>query len=395
MTPLILHVIRRLGVGGMENGLVNLINDMPKERYRHAILCLTEATEFKSRIGSKEVPVIELNQAPGHDFAVYRRFWKTLRELNPDIVHTRNLPALEFQFIAALAGVKGRIHGEHGRDVYDLDGRSRKYNALRKAMRPFVQRYTAVSQDLEEWLIHTIGLKRQRITQIYNGVRADRFHPRRGPRNVIGPDGFMAEDSLVIGAVGRMETVKDQLTLVRAFIHLLKTERRGRERLRLVMIGDGSLRQPALDLLRSAHMEELAWLPGERDDIPELMRAMDLFVLPSIREGISNTILEAMATGLPVIATKVGGNPELVVKDLTGTMVPPSDLFAMADAIRGYWLDPNRGATHGRNGRHRIESNFSMEAMVAGYLNVYDSVLFGRRKLAAAADAEIAVDPVH
>jgi sugar transferase (PEP-CTERM/EpsH1 system associated) len=395
MTPLIVHVVQRFAIGGMENGLVNLINHMPEERYRHAILCLNTATEFKNRICSKEVPIIELGQTPGHDFAVHWRFWKTLRKLKPDIVHTRNLPALEFQSIAMSAGVKGRIHGEHGRDVYDLDGLNRKYNALRKAMRPFVQHYTAVSKDLEDWLVHTIGIKGQRVTQIYSGVRADTFHPRRGPRNLIGPDGFMPEDSFVVGTVGRMEGVKDQLTLVRAFVHLLKTDSGARQRARLVMIGDGSLRRPAMDLLRSAGLEDLAWLPGERDDIPELMRAMDLFVLPSLREGISNTILEAMATGLPVAATRVGGNPELITENRTGTMIAPSDPIAMSDVILSYLREPNKGAAHGRNGRHRIEPNFTMDAMVDGYLNVYDSVLLGRSKIAPAADAKIAIDRVR
>jgi sugar transferase (PEP-CTERM/EpsH1 system associated) len=393
--PLIAHVIQRLAVGGMENGLVNLINHMPEQRYGHAIICLSDSTAFRSRIRSSDVQVIELHKPPGHDPGVYLRLWRSLRELKPDVVHTRNLPALEFQFIAALAGIKARIHSEHGRDVHDLDGRSRKYSALRKAMRPFVQHYAAVSRDLEEWLIGTVGIPRRRVTQIYNGVRADLFQPLRGRRNPIGPEDFMSQDSFVIGTVGRLEIVKDQLTLVRAFIHLLKTDSRMRERLRLVIIGAGSLRQPAFELLRAASAEELAWLPGEREDVPEMMRTFDLFVLPSLREGISNTILEAMASGLPVLATRVGGNPELVLENITGTMVAPSDPFEMAEAINAYYRDPDKAAMQGSEGRRRIESCFSMEAMVAGYLNVYDSVLFGRRKTETAADPGIAIHPIH
>jgi sugar transferase (PEP-CTERM/EpsH1 system associated) len=395
MPPLILHVIQRLAIGGLENGLVNLINHMPGERYRHAILCLTAASDFRNRLRSTEIPVIQLNQSSGHDFAVHRRFWKTLRELKPDIVHTRNLPALEFQFIAALAGIKGRIHSEHGRDVHDLDGCSRKYNALRKAMRPFVQQYAAVSRDLEQWLINTVGIPKQSVAQIYNGVRADLFQPLRGPRYPIGPNDFMAQDSFVIGTVGRLEIVKDQLTLVRAFIHLVKTDSRMRQRLRLVIIGDGSLRQPAFELLRTANVERLAWLPGEREDVPAIMRILDLFVLPSLREGISNTILEAMASGLPVVATRVGGNPELVVENVTGMMVAPSDPSAMAQAIDDYCRDHQKRAMQGREGRRRVESNFSMEAMVAGYVDLYDRVLFGRRKNESAAERGMAIHPVQ
>jgi sugar transferase (PEP-CTERM/EpsH1 system associated) len=390
--PLIAHVVHRLAVGGMENGLINLINHIPRRRYRHAVVCLTDSTAFRARIQSKDVRIVELNKASGNDLGVYFRFRKTLRELKPDIVHTRNLSALEFQFIAALAGIKARIHGEHGRDVYDPDGRSRKYNMLRGAMRLFVQHYTAVSKNLEEWLVDTVRINKTRVTQIYNGVEADRFRPRGGQRHPMGPDGFMSERSFILGTVGRMEAVKDQLTLVRAFIHLCEVERRAREFARLVIIGDGSLRRQALELLRSAGLSQLAWLPGERDDIPELMRSMDLFVLPSLREGIANTILEAMATGLPVVATRVGGNPELVVEGCTGAMVPPDDPRAMSEAIAAYLNGPAKAADHGRNGRKRVESNFSMETMVTGYLDVYDRLLFSETKPARASYTNIVVD---
>ncbi len=109
VSPLVVHIIRRLAVGGMENGLVNLINHMPGNRYRHAIVCLTEATDFKDRIDNKAIPVIELKQSNGRDPRIHIQVWKAPRALDADIVHTRNLPPLEFQWTAARA----RIHGEH------------------------------------------------------------------------------------------------------------------------------------------------------------------------------------------------------------------------------------------------------------------------------------------
>jgi glycosyltransferase involved in cell wall biosynthesis len=163
----------------------------------------------------------------------------------------------------------------------------------------------------------------------------------------------------------------------------------------LVIIGNGSLRSPTLELLRSAGIEDLAWLPGERDDVPELMRAMDLFVLPSLREGISNTILEAMATGLAVVATRVGGNPELIIEERTGSMVPPQDPEALAKAMGSYFNDPNKAAAHGQNGRRRIDSSFSMAAMVEGYLRVYDAVLQRGKTVAAAAETAMAAQRIH
>lgn len=376
--PLVVHIIHRLSVGGLENGLVNLINHMPTQRYRHAIICLTEATDFRKRLQRPDVPIIVLHKRPGHEVGAHVRLWRLLQRLRPSIVHTRNLAALEFLIPAALAGVPGRIHGEHGRDIYDLDGSRLKYNLLRKSIRPLVGRYIAVSRDLAYWLIHTVRADPERVSQIYNGVDVERFQPRQGPRPAIGPAGFAPPEALVIGTVGRLEAVKDQLTLVRAFLHLLAAEPAGHQRLRLAIIGDGALRPEAQRLLRDAHAEHLAWLPGERADIPRIMQALDLFVLPSRAEGISNTILEAMASGLPVVATRVGGNSELVIEGDTGMLVPPESPFALASAIRTYLMHPAQATRHGEAGRKRAETHFSIHGMVDGYLAIYDAVLNGR-----------------
>lgn len=373
--PLVAHVIQRLALGGLENGLINLINHMPHNRYRHAIICLADSTAYSQRIRRDDVQVFQLRQRNGWDLRVHERFFKLMRSLRPDIVHTRNLPALEFQVIAALAGVWARIHGEHGRDMYDLDGTNVKYNLLRKAIRPLVRQYTAVSMDLARWLVDIIGVGPDRVNQIYNGVDVVKFNPRGSASKQICPAGFAAANSFVVGTVGRMEAVKDQLTLVRAFLHLLQNNRDARERMRLVIIGDGSFQQPARELLRNADLDRTAWLPGERKDVPQIMRAMDVFVLPSLREGISNTILEAMATGLPVVATNVGGNPELVNAGETGELVPHSNPPAMAQAIANYFSEPGKVWDHGRNARRKVERQFSLEAMVNGYVRTYDNAL--------------------
>jgi sugar transferase (PEP-CTERM/EpsH1 system associated) len=358
---------------------VNLINASAAERYRHAIVSLTDCTDFRGRIRRSDVPIVSLHKRDGKDIRSHFRLHRVLRELRPAIVHSRNLPALEYLIVAALAGVPGRIHGEHGRDVYDIDGSSRKYNLLRKTVNPFVFCYTAVSSDLAEWLVETVGIAAGRVSHIYNGVDVHRFYPRNGSQRSFGPEGFVNEGTIVVGTVGRLQTVKDQLTLVRAFIYLVTRDREARERLRLAMIGDGPLREASYQLLHDAGLIELAWLPGERNDIPELLHGFDLFTLPSIAEGVSNTILEAMASGLPVIATRVGGNPELVEHRRTGILVPASDPIAMADAINSYARDPKQRQEHGLAGRLRVEKHFSIDAMVSGYLRVYDSVLNGPR----------------
>lgn len=373
--PLIVHVIYSLGVGGLENGLVNLINHIPPDRYRHAIICLKGYSDFHKRITREGVEIVALDKQEGYDLNLYIRLYDALKQLKPDIVHTRNLAAMEGQVIAALAGIRARVHSEHGRDIFDLHGKNRKYNLLRKAIRPFVKRYIALSKDLENWLIETVGVPPERVGQIYNGVDSLNFHPRNGIRADIGPKGFFSEDAFVIGSVGRMAAVKDYPSLVRAFLMVLEKDPASRKRLRLLIVGDGISRQQCLDMLREAGAEALAWLPGERSDIPELMRAMDLFVLPSLGEGISNTILEAMASGLPVVATRVGGNVELVKEALTGMLVPPGEPGSMAAAISEYYRNPELLHSHGKAARQEIEAHFSMDAMVRGYLGVYDAVL--------------------
>jgi sugar transferase (PEP-CTERM/EpsH1 system associated) len=188
---------------------------------------------------------------------------------------------------------------------------------------------------------------------------------------------------LLIGSVGRMAEVKDFPNLVRAFLRLLSDQPELRKRLRLVIVGDGGSRVECLDLLRAAGAGHLAWLPGERADVAEIMRALDIFVLPSLGEGISNTILEAMASGLPVIATHVGGNPELVEHDRTGKLVPAGDPAALALVLHSYTQDSGKVKTHGLAARAVIESRFSMEAMVANYLSVYDRALAGKNEFAS------------
>jgi len=376
--PLIAHIIYRLDIGGLENGLVRLINQAPADRYRHAIICLTESTDFSRRIRQPDVPVIQLQKRGGREISVYRRLWRALKGLGPTIVHTRNLGVLEAQIAAALAGVPVRIHGEHGRDMYDLDGSSVKYRLFRKSVRPLVHHYTAVSRDLAAWLVGAIGVPANRVTQIYNGVDTERFHPARAGEHRIGPESFASEGAFVVGTVGRMHTVKDQLTLVQAFLRLIETFPETRARVRLMLVGDGPLRRECKSLLESANAGNLAWLPGERSDIPELMRSMDLFVLPSLGEGISNTILEAMASGLPVVATRVGGNPELVIEGRTGTLVPASDPDAIMQAIHRYLCDPDLEPAYGRAARARVEASFSWNSMVNGYVGVYDKLLHER-----------------
>ena len=292
--PLIAHVIFRLGVGGLENGLVNLINRLPAERYRHAVVCLTDATDFRRRIERDDVAVHELHRRPGHDLRLPGTLFRLFRTLRPAIVHSRNLAAIESQVPAWLAGVPARVHSEHGWDVFDPDGTRRKYQWLRRAHRPFVHRFVGLSQQLVGYLRDRVGVPPARLLHICNGVDTARFAPDPAGKPPIAACPFEAGRFLLIGTVGRMHGVKDQLNLARAFLRLLEVEPAAAAQVRLVMVGDGPLRAEAAALLEARGAGGLAWLPGERADVPDILRGLDLFVLPSQAEGISNTILEAM-----------------------------------------------------------------------------------------------------
>ena len=376
--PLIAHIIYRLDIGGLENGVVNLVNRMPPDRFRHAVICLTDYSDFRGRIERADVAVYSLHKPPGHSPRMHFRLWRLLRQLGPDIVHTRNLAALEGVLPATCARVPLRVHSEHGRDVEDLDGSSLKYRMWRRLFKPFVHQYIALSKDLARYLQRRIGVAPGKVAQLYNGVDTDLFHPARGVREPLPNPGFATPDAFVIGSVGRMQPVKDPLTLARAFAKVVQQAPAGGPPLRLVMVGDGALRNDVEAVLEEEGVRALAWLPGARDDVPGILRGLDLFVLPSLNEGICNAALEAMASGLPVVATAVGGNPELIEDGHTGELVPPSDPEAMAGAILRHYRDAAEHRRRGHQARVTAERRFSMTSMVSGYLVTYEALLARR-----------------
>ena len=374
--PLIVHVVYRFGVGGLENGLVNLINRLPAHRWRHAIVAVTDvSTEFAKRVARSDVRYVALGKEPGHLVRDYPRLFRLFRELRPAIVHTRNLAALESVVPAWAAGVPIRIHGEHGWDVQDPGGRSRRYRTVRRIYRPFVTRYVALSRHLEDYLERQVGVPASDIAQIYNGVDTERFLAGSGMRPAIPGCPFGGPDQWLIGTVGRMERIKDPLNLATAFVRALEMQPGAAKHLRLVMVGDGALRNAVSAVLDRPGVRDRVWFAGERADVPDMLRGLNCFVLPSLAEGVSNTILEAMATGLPVIATRVGGNAELIESGLTGTLVPPANSDALAQAMLGYFNDRATASRHAKAGRRVVENRFSLSRMVADYESMYERAL--------------------
>jgi sugar transferase (PEP-CTERM/EpsH1 system associated) len=297
---------------------------------------------------------------------------RVFRAFRPDIVHTRNWTCIDAIIAARLAGVPIVVHGEHGREAADPDGSNAFRRRLRRCLNPLITEFVAVSRDLNGWLVHDVGVPARKVTQICNGVDTETFTPlrRESVRSALG----IAQDQLVIGTVGRLDPVKDHRSLIQAFSRLRPDRRH-----LLFIVGDGPTRA-ALDRLRlEVGLGDQIHLLGERNDVSLLLPALDIFVLPSLAEGISNAILEAMASGLPVVATRVGGNPELVQDGVTGTLVPPRSSEALAAALAGYLADPTLIRTHGDAGRLRAVREFSLAGMFAAYDSLYSRLLSARR----------------
>ncbi|GGZ09092.1 TIGR03088 family PEP-CTERM/XrtA system glycosyltransferase [Pseudoduganella plicata] len=365
--PLIVHLIYRLDFGGLESLMVERINRMPPDRYRHAIVCLTGFDPaFAKKITRSDVALHALHKQPGLSLRTHVALWQLLRQLQPAVLHSYNLSAIEYAPVALAAGVPVRVNGAHGRDADDPDGTNRKHNLLRRLMVPFYHCCYANSAAMEAWNRNVIGVPAYKSRMLANGIDAERFHPPAGP---VAP-----RDTIVIGTVGRLQAVKDHATLIDAFALLRARIPDHAGRLRLAIVGDGPLRQTLRDKVAAEGLQDAVWLPGARTDVADLLRGFDIFAMSSIAEGTPGSALEAMASGLPVVGTRVGGIPEVIADASTGLLVPASSPAAMAAALEQYVLAPELARRHGAAGRERVLRHYSMTAMVAAYQEMYDAL---------------------
>lgn len=367
--PLVAHLIYRLDIGGLETLLVDTINRMAPGRYRHAVICLTDYTDFAQRITRPDVELVALHKPAGLALGTHADLFRLLRRMKPSILHTYNLGAIEYAATAWAAGVPVRIHAEHGRDARDPQGINPKHNLLRRLLAPVIDRYVPVSRDLAGWLERVVRIPARKLQLIDNGVDTERF--RAGAADT--PQAWQDDpNAFVIGTVGRLQDVKDQATLVEAFA--LLRHQLPDEKLRLVLVGDGPLRMQLEAQVAALGLRDCAFLPGPRSDVAPVMRSFSLFALSSIAEGTPVTMLEAMASELPVVSTAVGGIPDLVTPGVSGALAPARDPQALAAAIAPYVKDRALARRHGAAGRARVEQQYSMQAMLAAYVALYDEL---------------------
>ncbi len=353
----VVHVLHSFGTGGLEKGIAALIRHASAD-IEPVVLCLSR-NGASARLVPPGTRILELFKPPGNSLRFVGRLAREIRSLRPDVVHTRNWGGLEGVLAGRMIGFRAVVHGEHGWEMQDPDGSDPRRVRTRRFLSRWVREYTCVSRRMEKWLEREVRVRKP-VTQVYNGIDTKVYAP--GPAAALRKALNLPAGAPVVGTVGRLDPIKDHRTLLEAFAAV----RRRRPEACLLVVGDGAERrnlEPAAG--------EGVWFLGSRQDVPELLRAMDLFVLPSINEGISNTLLEAMASGLPAIATRTGGNPELVDHQRTGLLFPVGDVRALAEGIERYLSHGELRAAHGRAAREEAVQRFGVEGMVRAYERVY------------------------
>jgi sugar transferase (PEP-CTERM/EpsH1 system associated) len=364
-------VVSHLKGGGKEECVVNLANSLAADGWKPLVVCLEVVGRLESKI-RPGVEIVALHKRRGHDVGVVCRLARLLRERRIDVVHCHNWgTAVESVAAAAIAGVRTVVHTQHGLDYGfgPLPPRWRRL-ARRLAMRAVARRLTrivVVSREVEETVEHEWRVPREKVRLIHNGIAlgqpaVDRAH-RAAMRRALALD----DDDILIGSVGAFRPVKDFPMLVEAMAEV----HREAPRARLVLIGSGPTLANVREAVERLGLHRAVVLPGWRSDVPDLLRAMDVFALSSISEGVSLAILEAMAAGLPVVATRVGGNPEIVHDSETGLLVPPGSPKAMAGALIALACDAEKRRAMGRRAREHVERSFSLSRMARDYEALY------------------------
>jgi sugar transferase (PEP-CTERM/EpsH1 system associated) len=375
----VMHVVFALQPGGMEHGVVKLVNGLDPSRVRSAI-CSTRPAGVLKALVAPHVPLFEMNRRNGNDVRLVWELYRLFRRERPDVVHTHAWGTLIEGLIAArLARVPSVVHGEHGTLQLRPHQRWLQRWAWCRA-----DQTLSVSSRLAERMAAETGLSADRVLTIRNGVDLARFSPtnRAAARASLG----LGRDECVIGTVGRLVPVKDHTTLLEAVALL-----RGKgARVTLLIAGDGPLGHELVERAAGLGLDGRVRFLGHRRDVDVVLAGLDVFVLSSVSEGLSNTILEAMATGVPVVATRVGGADELVVDGVSGMLVAPSAPLEMADALSRLLADPRTRREMGAAGRARAEKEFALRAMVSRYEALYTRV--GRRSAPGAAPADTNVE---
>jgi glycosyltransferase involved in cell wall biosynthesis len=366
--PAIAYVVNSLNAGGTEKLVVEMSLAYAQE-YDVRVYCLDEPGLWAPRLREAGIPVHCLWRQPGIDLSVATRLASLFRAANVRIVHAHQCTAWFYAALSRLVHPAPRLllH-EHGRFWPEADHpRRRLVNAT--LINRLTHRFVAVSQDVAARLERYEGIPRSAIQVIYNGVTP----PERGVSDEVSrlrvSLGFEPGE-FVIGTVGRFDPIKNLPMLVRA----LQATCGVHPRVRGLLVGDGPERPAIERMLEESGLAGRVVMTGHRDDARRLVACMDLFVLASFSEGTSIALLEAMAAGVPVAVTAVGGNPEVVDSE-TGWVVPSDDTPALTAAFDAAITNMGLRRQRGEAARRRFDGRFAMSAMLGAYRDIYHQLM--------------------
>lgn len=361
------HMIYAFTVGGEERELLNIIRYGNKERFLHVIVSFTEVGAFGEEAQRLGFRVLSLNKKMGNDFSLPFRIAKLISTYGVRVIHARGWATLvEAALASRLARVRGSIYAFHGRTYDDLQGRSIKRQMIQSFFVRAYDRIVTLNSLMKREFSRECRLSEDKIDVIANGIELDRFSPSSN-RSALREAHGIPLDRFVIGNVGRLDPVKNHETLLRAVYGL---KQRGR-RPYLVIVGEGQSRAALESLIASLDLADDVRLSGFSKRIPELLNCMDLYVQSSLYEGSSHTLVEAMACGLPVVATDVGGTADLFEDGREGFRFKPRDENALLELIAKIQDDPQLRRTMGYHARDRALKLFSVEMMVKRYEQIY------------------------
>lgn len=369
--PTLCHVLHTMHVGGAEMLAAEYARRSCQE-FRVLFACLDDLGELGARLRDEGFVVEVIGRRPGFDLGCARRLAKLFAKHDVDVVHAHQYGPFFYSSLSRLFR-----HGtpilfqEHGRDYPDYPRPKRKW-ANRVLLRPR-DRVVAVGQCVRQALVENEGLDANRVEVVYNGVDLRRYELAKNERASVREELGLASDQTLIIQVARLNRLKDHGTALRAMARLVERQPRAK----LVLVGDGEERPAIERLIDSLQLVPFVTLMGSRNDVPRLLQGADIFLLSSITEGIPLTLIEAMATGLPILATAVGGNPEVVVDGATGFLVPAGNDAEMADRLERLVRSPDRAREWGIAGSHRSAERFGDTQMHAAYRSIYREMLNG------------------
>jgi glycosyltransferase involved in cell wall biosynthesis len=367
----ILQLVHSLFVGGTERVVCELVRAFNNSEIRTSVCCLDGLGEFGQELIGERVRVHVLNRKPGLDLSIISRLRQIYRNEKIDLIHAHQYSPYFYGAMAALCGAGVPvIFTEHGRHWPD---RLRVRRAVvNQILRITTAAYTAVSNFSRESLIRYERIPAKAIEVIYNGIRVQGcgldYPGRLSNRHNLG----LANENILVLSVGRLDPMKDFATLIRSFAAI--AEELPRALLWIAGDGDRDYKDQLLKLITRLGLSERVKLLGTRRDVEALLWASDLFVLPSITEASSVTILEAMAAERAVLATNTGGNPELVSHGETGMLVPVGDIAMMSKSLADLLKDEEKRVRLGRNGSRKVKDSFSLERTLADYRRLYNSI---------------------